>query len=292
VQSKKALKNISIILVEPRSPGNIGSTARVMKNTGLRDLRIVTPADDPVDHQTEEALYLACNAMDLLGKAKFFPTIEAALKDAKMVVGTTRRTGKLRFPIFSLAEATEKIIGLGPANKVAILFGREDKGLKNEEIDLCDLLLEIPTHKDQPSLNLSHAVFAVCHSLFTSSVPLEPPFELAEREVVLNMYAHLETTLRQLGYGDHRKHGDYLLDSIMRNFKRLFGRSSLMEKEANMIRGILTSMDQAFERGAARGPDAGSQTPGAGAQAPDGESQALADGAQPLLALYKAVFAD
>ncbi len=251
MQTKKALKNISIILVEPRSPGNIGSTARVMKNTGLSDLRIVTPADDPVDHQTEEALYLACNAMDVLGKARFFSTIEAALKDAKMVVGTTRRTGKLRFPIFSLNEATEKVIGAGPANKVAILFGREDKGLKNEEIDLCDLLLEIPTHKDQPSLNLSHAVFAVCHSLFTSVEPTEPPFELAEREVVLNMYAHLEDTLRKLGYGDHRKHGDYLLETIMRNFKRLFGRSSLMEKEANMIRGILTSIDQAFGRGSA-----------------------------------------
>ncbi len=249
MQTKKALKNISIILVEPRTPGNIGSTARVMKNTGLSDLRIVTPPDDPVDHQSEEALYLACNAMDVLGKARFFPTIEAALKDAKMVVGTTRRTGKLRFPIFSLAEATEKIIGTGPANKVAILFGREDKGLKNEEIDLCDILLEIPTHKDQPSLNLSHAVFAVCHSLFTSIEPIEPPFELAEREVVLNMYAHLEDTLRKLGYGDHRKHGDYLLETIMRNFKRLFGRTSLMEKEANMIRGILTSIDQAFGRG-------------------------------------------
>jgi len=251
MQTKKALKNISIILVEPRTPGNIGSTARVMKNTGLSDLRIVTPVDDPVDHQTEEALYLACNAMDVLGKARFFPTIEAAIKDAKMVVGTTRRTGKLRFPIFSLVEATEKIIGLGPANKVAILFGREDKGLKNEEIDLCDLLLEIPTHKDQPSLNLSHAVFAVCHSLFTSVEPTDPPFELAEREVVLNMYAHLENTLRTLDYGNHQKHGDYLLETIMRNFKRLFGRSSLMEKESNMIRGILTSIDQAFERGAA-----------------------------------------
>jgi TrmH family RNA methyltransferase len=254
MQTKKALKNISIILVEPRSPGNIGSTARVMKNTGLRDLRIVTPPADPVNHQSEEALYLACNATDVLGKARFFPTIEAAIDGANMVVGTTRRTGKIRFPIFSLAQATEKIIGIGPANKVAILFGREDKGLKNEEVDICDLLLEIPTHKDQPSLNLSHAVFAVCHSLFTSTVSEEPPFELARRTDVLNMYTHLEVTLRSLGYGDHRKHGDYLLETIMRNFKRLFGRSSLMEKEANMIRGILTSMDQAFERGAARPP--------------------------------------
>jgi len=281
VQTKKTLKNISIVLVEPRSPGNIGSTARVMKNTGLRDLRVVTPLEDPVDHQSEEALYMACNATDVLGKAKLFSTIEAALKDVKMVVGTTRRTGKLRFPIFSLSEATEKIISLGPANKVAILFGREDKGLKNEEIDICDLLLEIPTHEDQPSLNLSHAVFAVCHSLFTSTSPVEPPFELADREDVLKMYAHLETTLRTLDYGNHQKHGDYLLVTIMRNFKRLFGRSSLMEKESNMIRGILTSIDQAFERGAAA-EDGPSQAPDKGAcPLPEGKPRAAEDGKLP-----------
>jgi tRNA/rRNA methyltransferase len=124
-----------------------------------------------------------------------------------------------------------------------VLFGREDKGLKNDEIKICDILLEIPTHEDYPSLNLSHAVLLVCHELFkacvSGAVPA-PGIKAAPRKEYDEMFVHMEEALRTLGYGG--KGGEYLLKTILRTFRRLFGRTALMPKEVNMLRGIFTQI--------------------------------------------------
>ena len=124
---------------------------------------------------------------------------------------------------------------------VSILFGREDKGLKNEEIKLCDTLIEIPAHKKYPSFNLADAVLLVCHVLFMAEKPSGPSITLAPWKEVDGMYIHLEKTLRKLDYG--KKGGAHLLRAIMRSFKRLFGRTGLMQKEVNMLRGICTQIE-------------------------------------------------
>ncbi|MBI3399416.1 MAG: RNA methyltransferase [Deltaproteobacteria bacterium] len=232
------MNNISIMLVEPQSAGNIGSAARAMENTGFSNLVLI----NPVDYKNNEAYSMACNACGTLLNAKVFPNIKDAIKNSGLVVGTTRRKGRERYPVLTLNETIPNILIAAKKNKVSILFGREDKGLKNDEIKLCDLLVEIPTHKNYQSLNLSHAVFLVCYELFKAEAPSGQSIKLAPWEEMEGMYIHLEKTLKRLGYGE--KGGAHLLQTIMKSFKRLFGRTGLMQKEVNMVRGICTQIEE------------------------------------------------
>ena len=210
-----------------------------MKNTGLSKLVLV----NPVDFLVEEAYSMACGAKDLLIGAEVFPTLDEALEGHQFVVGTTRRKGKGRHPIYPFGEMVPRIIEFADRNRVAILFGREDKGLSNEELARCNLLTEIPAHEAYPSYNLAHAVLLCCYELFNAvrSVP-ESKIRLATRREVEGMYQHLERTLELLGYGEKG-----LLETIMKNMRRLFGRTGLMRKEVNMIRGICSRIERKLE---------------------------------------------
>lgn len=230
------LGNISIILVEPMGAGNIGSVARAMKNTGFSDLVLI----NPVEYLTEEAFSMACGAKDLLYRARVFQDLDEALKDYQFIVGTTRRKGRGRYPIYPFPETVRKILDFSEENRVAILFGREDKGLKNEEIARCGILTEIPAHEDYPSYNLSHAVLLCCYQLFISTLsPAASPGRLATLEEVEGLFQHIERTLDLLGY---RETG--LIDPIMKNFRKLFGRTGLLRREVNMIRGICSQIEK------------------------------------------------
>ncbi|MFQ5330479.1 MAG: RNA methyltransferase [Thermodesulfobacteriota bacterium] len=232
------MDNISILLLEPRGPRNIGSVARAMKNTGFSRLRLI----NPVPYQNNDAYEMACKADDLLREAECFHTLDEALHPFPLVVGTTRRGGKERFPLLTLDEAIPKIVSAAVENRVALLFGREDKGLTTDELGRCNILVEIQTDPALPSLNLSHAVFILCHHIFSAAALMtEPSFVRAPRSEVEGLYGHMEEMLKGLGYGD--KGGDYLLRTIMRNLKRLLGRTGLMQKEVNMLRGICTQIE-------------------------------------------------
>jgi len=231
------LDNIEVVLVETQSSGNIGSVARAMKNTGFKNLTLVNPCE----YITNESYSMACKADDMLRAATVYPTLEACVRKTSLVVGTTRRQGKIRYPILTLDEAVPKILELASKNKVSILFGREDRGLENDEIAACDILLEIPTDEDYGSLNLSHAVFLVCYSLFAGAgCAKDPAVTVAPRGELEKMYLHLEEALRALGYGECG--GEHLIETILRSFRRLFGRTGLMQKEINMLRGISTQI--------------------------------------------------
>lgn len=245
-----ALDNIEIVLVEPQSSGNVGSVARAMKNTGFKRLSLVNPCD----YRNNEALSMACKADDLLLGAVVYPTLAECLSTTGIVVGTTRRQGRVRYPILTLDEATPKILELASKNRVSILFGREDRGLENDEIPVCDILLEIPTDEDYGSLNLSHAVFLVCYRLFAAGGAKSPTVTVAPREELEKMYLHMEETLRTIGYGDMG--GEHLLETILRSFRRLYGRTGLMQKEINMLRGIFTQIQSRVPADKA-GKDAG-----------------------------------
>ncbi|HZX35109.1 MAG TPA: RNA methyltransferase [Thermodesulfobacteriota bacterium] len=237
----KARKNISIVLVEPKGAGNVGSVARVMKNTGFRNLVLV----NSVQYKNDEGFSMACSASDVLLKAKEVKTLKQAVKDSHFIVGTTRRKGGARFPVFTMDEALPKILSVSKKNTVSILFGREDRGLENEETLFCDILFEIPAHRDMMSLNLSHAVFAVCHALFKTeaSCVVELTLKSASREEVEAMHEHIERVLEKLGYADEIKKG-YLMPILLRNLRKIFGRTVLVEKEVNMLRGILTRIEE------------------------------------------------
>lgn len=228
--------NIDIVLVEPQGAGNIGSVARGMKNTGFRNLVLVNPCE----FHNNEAYSMACKADDVLLGAKVVEDLGTYLSGADILVGTTRRVGRIRYPVLTLQEATAKIVELASSNRVSILFGREDRGLKNEELPLCDILVQIPTDDESPSINLSHAVFLVCYQLYAATSLKGPTIEVASRPEVEKMYVHLEEALRAIEYGEMG--GEHLLATIIRSFRRLFGRTGLMPKEVNMLRGIFTQI--------------------------------------------------
>ena len=117
--------NVFFVLVEPREPGNIGASARAIKNMGFKNLCLVRPLSEI----TDEARWLAHNALDILESARVFDSLEEAVRDKSIVVGTTRRTGKNRGLSMPVQDGCEFLLQRRGENRVAILFGREDKGL-------------------------------------------------------------------------------------------------------------------------------------------------------------------
>jgi len=243
--ASSALKNISIVLVEPQGPANIGATARAMANHGLRSLVLVNPCD----YKNDECFSRACNAGQVVLDARVFSSLSECVNEFGFVMGTTRRSGKQREPLLDIHGAVPLILDMNERNATAILFGREDRGLVNDQLALCDAFVELPTHEGYPSLNLSHAVFLLTHYLYmatragvkkTGSNRALRKLSAAPREETERMYAHMEETLRALDYGD--KSREFLLRAVMKNFRRLFGRTALMEKEVNMLRGIFSQI--------------------------------------------------
>src|SRR5512135_1945807 len=155
-------QNVYFVLVEPKEPGNIGASARAIKNMGFRKLCLVKPPPE----MSDEGRWFARNAHDVLDAAEVFDSVEEAIRDKAVVVGTTRRKGKRRGVIMPVEKGVVRIRDIAINNKVAILFGRETRGLFNEEVEECGFMLSIPSSRLQPSLNLSHAVLIVAYELF------------------------------------------------------------------------------------------------------------------------------
>ena len=234
--------NVFFVLVEPREPGNIGASARAMKNMGFTNLEIIRPRQ----FKTEEARSMACNATDVLEVATVCPDLAQSLREKKLVVGTTRRLGKRRGVILPLKEGIRKIASVAKCNKVAILFGREDKGLNNKEVEECGFLITIPADPSSPSLNLAQSVLLVAYELSSKIYKIEMP-ELVVQEQLWQLYAHIESALRLLEYVPR---GDRDLEKrIMRNVKHLIGRAGLTEWELKMLRGICTQVEKRMRNG-------------------------------------------
>lgn len=229
--------NVSFVLVEPKEPGNIGASARAMKNMGFRNLELVAPAKFP----TEEAKRMACNAVDLLERAKIHPSFDEATGNKSLIVGTTRRIGRRRGLILSLREGTKRIISTAGKNKVAILFGREDKGLNNKEVEECGFLITIQTDPVSPSLNLAQSVMLVAYELSQKTWKIESP-ALVSHEEIEDLYRHIYSTLKLLEYIPRGTRD--LEKTIMRNLKRLIGRAGLTEWELKMLYGICSQIDK------------------------------------------------
>ena len=151
---------VQIVLVETSHPGNIGSVARAMKNMGLSNLALINPKKFP--HQ--EAIALAGNAVDILKKAKIFTSIDSAVQNSKAIYATSARERAIDWPTVTAIDAADEIHEL-VTNKieVSILFGREDRGLTNEELQLANKHLIIPAHPDYPVLNIAMSAQVICY---------------------------------------------------------------------------------------------------------------------------------
>jgi tRNA/rRNA methyltransferase len=226
--------SVRFVLVEPQFAGNLGAAARALKNLGFRRLVAVRPACDPQDAQ---ARMMAVDAGDVLGSLVVADTLDEALDGAATVAGLTRRTGKHRRPHYRIDACADSLAALARRGELALVFGREDHGLSDADLDRSTHLVYLPAHEDYPSYNLAQAVLLAAWELHRASLAPEPAppdgtvlAAHGEREA---MYAHLERALESIGY----LHDDSV-EPIMRRLRRMFGRAELTAPEVALLRGV------------------------------------------------------
>jgi tRNA/rRNA methyltransferase len=236
---KSRMDNTIVVLVEPQGPLNVGSVCRAMMNFGFSKLRLVRPC---CDYHSLDARRMALAAESVLNDALVFPTLDKALADCHLAFGTTRRFGKYRRDFLSPEQSAVRVRSLSPENRVAFVFGREDRGLHTSELDLCQFFVTIPTQDAYPSMNLSHAVVLVLYEIGKETADHgnglfgeDPPARAKDLE---NMFQHMRQTLLDVEYLDHQNP-----DHILRAFRRLFGRNGLSEREVRILQGLWSRID-------------------------------------------------
>ena len=234
-------QQVRIVLVNTKASGNIGGAARAMKNMGLSNLWLVEPREYP----SAEATWRASNATDVLNGAHVVATLADAIGDCGLVIGTSARGRSIPWPIQTPREAAGQVAAEARQHKVAIVFGREDRGLTNEELQACNLHLHIPVNEDYSSLNLATAVQVICYELRMMMLEQrdgkaphfddwdQPPANSNELE---HYYTHLQETLERLDFITHDNPRQ-----TMTRLRRLFNRARLDQMELNILRGILTA---------------------------------------------------
>ncbi len=235
------LDNIRIVLVNTSHPGNIGAVARAMKNMCLSQLYLVAPRKFPHD----EAIWRAASAGDILDNAVVCETLDEAIADCQLVVGTSARERTVPWPLLDprhcMQEAYKESAG---GHRVALLFGREDRGLTNEELQRCNLHVHIPANPEYSSLNIAMAVQVMAYELrmlqvagdLDANAMAEWDQPVAEAEALERYLVHLEETLYDINFlrAEAPK-------KLMLRLRRLYQRTRLDEMEVNILRGILTS---------------------------------------------------
>ncbi|MCQ1536311.1 RNA methyltransferase [Methanosarcina sp. KYL-1] len=224
---------IRVVLVEPMYQGNVGSVARAMKNFGYSDLVMVNPCE-----LEGQARAMASHARDVLEGARITSSIEEAVEGANLVIGTTgaasHKTGEhIRLPLYTPTELKEKLKGY--SGTVAILFGREDNGFRNEELKSFDTLITVPTSEVYPVMNLSHAVAVILYELSGLEGGNNP---LAEGFDLQLLYGHLEELLNEIDYPPHKKDKTFLM------LRRIFGRAGLTPREVQTLRGVIRKIER------------------------------------------------
>jgi tRNA (cytidine32/uridine32-2'-O)-methyltransferase len=232
------LNNIRIVLVETSHPGNIGAAARAMKNMRLSRLELVAPQRFP----SEEATSRASGADDLLAEARVHATLDQALHGCRLVIGTSARPRTVAWPVLAPQEAAERLLEESRQGEVALLFGREQSGLSNSELDRCNYLVHIPTNPAYSSLNLGAAVQVLSYEIQLASlggrrVSEQPQRDLATAEMMQSFHEHLTQALDDVGFTDPDQS-----EKLLRRLRRLFQRARPDKDEINILRGILSAM--------------------------------------------------
>ena len=239
------LDNIKIVLVETSHTGNMGSAARAMKTMGLTNLCLVNPVIKP----DSQSISLAAGASDIIKQAQIFSSLEAAVADCSLVIGTSARARSLQWPHLTPKECGDKIIAEACRHaQVALVFGRERVGLTNDELQKCHFHVSIPANPDYSSLNLAMSVQVLSYEIRMSLLSAqEASIKLDEQDIneypkdedIERFYHHLEQTLLQTGFINPHHPGQ-----IMGRLRRLFTRARIEQQELNILRGILTSIDK------------------------------------------------
>ena len=229
------MPNLVVVLVEPQGALNIGSVCRSMMNFGASDLRLVNPQVDPF---SEDARKMALKASSLLETARLCTSLEEALADCGSSYGTTRRFGRYRREFLVPEQAAREAVTLLPDVKVALVFGREDSGLRTSELDCCRRLLTIPTDEDFASLNLAQAVTVCLYEMARvarnpAQVVIESSRKPASGEEMEALFAHMREVLASSGFLNPQNP-----DHLMHTFRRMLDRCGLNSREVRIWRGL------------------------------------------------------
>jgi tRNA/rRNA methyltransferase len=234
--AKVNLDHITIILVQAQIPENIGSVARAMNNMGLRRLILVDPKNCDLSRVLKTA---TGSSIDVVEEMEVFEDLKEALGPYQYVVGTTARIGSLRPARTHPRRLAGDLIRTSQNNRVAILFGPEDRGLSNEQLRYCHTLATIPTAKFS-SLNLAQAVMIICYEIFLVNREKAPEAlpRLANKFELEGMYEHLKAVLMKIGFIDPQNPEHW-----MHNIRRVLSRLPLRAREVRIIRGVCRQID-------------------------------------------------
>jgi len=242
------LHTIRAVLMEPTHPGNIGGTARALKNMGLRELYLVSPSD----HQAGEARARAADALDVLEGSTVCATLDEAIGDCHFVVGTTARNRRIEWPMVDPREGAAVLVEQAQRGPVAVLFGQERSGLTNEALDRCHRVMYIPSSSDYPALNLVCAVQIVAYEIYrlaaegaVTTPEMDPPATDAEMG---HFYRHLEEVLTEINFLDPKNPR-----LLHRRLHRFFNRAQPDQNEMNILRGVLKQVQVTIKRAKKKG---------------------------------------
>ncbi|RNE82933.1 tRNA (cytosine(32)/uridine(32)-2'-O)-methyltransferase TrmJ [Vibrio cholerae] len=240
------LERVKVVLVGTTHSGNIGSAARAMKVMGLSQMVLV----DPQCQVDAQAIALAAGASEIALNAQIYPTLEAAVADCGLVVGTSARSRTLEWPMLEPRECGEKLISEANQHSVAMVFGRERTGLTNEELQLCHYHVCVPANPEYSSLNLAMAVQLLSYEVRMAYLALQQSSqsstlqeEYPRHQELERFYAHLEQVIMQTEFISAQQPGQ-----VMNKLRRMFTRARPEAQEINILRGILTSIQKSISR--------------------------------------------
>lgn len=235
------LTNIRIVLINTSHPGNIGAAARAMKTMGLSKLYLVQPQFFPHTKANE----MASGALDVLQQAIVVDDLDQAIGDCGLVVGTSARLRTIPWPMLSPRQLAEKVMTEPVAT--AIIFGREQSGLTNEELYRCHFHVQIPSHPDYSSLNIAAAVQVIAYELRVADLGMPKEvgwdYPYANAEQMQGFYDHLQTVLTDIDFLNPK-----VPRQLMTRLRRLFNRARPDVMEMNILRGILGAVDKTIDK--------------------------------------------
>ncbi|MCD6453800.1 MAG: RNA methyltransferase [Candidatus Aminicenantes bacterium] len=236
MERDKILNNIHFILVEPQYPGNIGSIARAMNTMGLSHLRIVNPPDLKAD----EAKMMAYQSYHIIENAEIFSSVDEAIEDLAVVVATTARLGHERGPSWEPREVVKEVLKFAGENKIGFMFGREERGLSNEELRRAHFLTTIPAYRSYPSLNLSQAAMLYAYTIYdTIREPISSPKEkLAQENDLQLLHRRIMETMAKLEFREANES-----DHFSRILRRAIGRTYWEKRDVAVFLKIVKQIE-------------------------------------------------